>query len=76
MENKSDSGNNYNWCALGTVILKNLVQELEDLEMRISGDHPNYSIVEIGQNSKKSPGNLWRLDVTQTPGENHQLMLV
>ena len=26
---------------------------------RTSGDHPNYSIVAIGQNTKKSPGNLW-----------------
>ena len=38
-------------------------------------DHPNYSIVEIGQNTKKSPGNLRRLAVTQTPVENHQLSL-
>ena len=30
---------------------------------RISGDHPNYSIVEIGQNTKKSPGDLRRLAV-------------
>ena len=38
-----------------------------------SGDNPNYSIVEIDQNTKKSSGNLWRLDVTQTLVENHQL---
>ena len=31
---------------------------------RTSGDHPNYSIVEIGQNTKKSPGDLMRLAVT------------
>ena len=43
---------------------------------RMSGDHPNYSIVEIGQNTKKSPRDLRRLAVTQTPLENHQLMLV
>ena len=40
-----------------------------------SGDYPNYRIIMIGQNSKKSPGDL-RLTVTQTPVENHQLMLV
>ena len=34
---------------------------------RTSGDHPNYYIVENGQNSGKSPGDLWRLVVTQTP---------
>ena len=59
--------------ALGTVP-KELVKGLEGLDT--SGDHPNYSIVEIGQNTKKSPGNLGRLAVTQTPVENHQLTLV
>ena len=43
---------------------------------RTSGDHPNYSIAEIGQNSEKSPGDLRRLPVTQTPVSDHQLMLV
>ena len=28
-------------------------------------DHPDYSIVEIGQNPKKSPGELWTLAVSQ-----------
>ena len=27
---------------------------------RTSGEHPNYSIVENGQNTEKSPGDLWR----------------
>ena len=43
---------------------------------RTSGDHPNYSIVEIDQNSKKSPGDLRRLAVTQTPLKNHQQRLM
>ena len=30
-------------------------------------DLPNYSIIEIGQNTEKSPGDLKRLAVTQTP---------
>ena len=38
-----------------------------------SGDHPNCSIIKIGQNTEKSPGNLRRLAVTQTPVENYQL---
>ena len=33
---------------------------------RTSGDHPNY-ITENGQNTEKSPGDLRRLAVTQTP---------
>ena len=39
---------------------------------RMSG---NYSIAEIGQNTEKSPGNLRRLVVTQTPEKDYQLML-
>ena len=34
---------------------------------RTSGDHPNYSIVEIGQNTEKRPGDLRKLAVTQPP---------
>ena len=33
--------------------------------MRTTGDHPNYSMAEIGQNTKKSPGDL----LSQTPVE-------
>ena len=39
---------------------------------RTSGDLANYSILEIGQNTEKSPGDLKRLAVTQTPVEDHQ----
>ena len=38
-------------------------------------DHPNYSMVEIGQDDEKNPGDLRRLAVTQTPVENYQLRL-
>ena len=43
---------------------------------RMSGHHQNYDIVENGQNTEKSPGDLRRLDVTQTPVRNHQLILM
>ena len=43
---------------------------------RTSGDHPNYSIIKIGQNTEKSPEDLRRLAVTQTPVKDHQLMLM
>ena len=43
---------------------------------RKSGDHPNYNIIEIGQNTEKSPGDLKRLAVTQTPVKYHQLTLM
>ena len=75
MEHESDGNTNCHWYArcghekigTGTGRLRN---------KRTSGDHPNYSIVEIGQNTKKSPGDLRRLAVTQTPVENHHLALV
>ena len=38
-------------------------------------DHSDYSI-KIGQNSEKSPGDLRRFTVTQTPERNHQLTLM
>ena len=57
--------------ALGKVT-KGLVKGLEST----SGDHPNYSVIKFGQNTEKSPGELRRVAVTQTPVENHQLMLV
>ena len=61
--------------AFGTVT-KGLLKELEDLERRTSEDHPNDSIIENGQNTKKSPGDLRRLAVTQTPVKNHRLTLM
>ena len=39
---------------------------------RLSGNHPNYSSVQIGQNTKKSPGDLRTHAVTRTPVENHR----
>ena len=44
-----------------------------DLEIR---NHPKYSIVVIGQNTKKSPGAMIRLAVKQTPAKNYPLTLV
>ena len=38
---------------------------------RMTGDYPNSRIIGIGQNSKKRPGDLRRLAVTQTPVEKH-----
>ena len=32
---------------------------------KTSGNHPNYSMIKIGQNTEKSPGDLRRLAVTQ-----------
>ena len=43
---------------------------------KTSGDHVNYSIIENGPKTQKSPGDGRRLVVTQTPVRNHQLTLV
>ena len=53
-------------------VTKGLEQRLEDL--KITGqvqDHPNYCIIEISQNTEKSPGDLRGLVVTQTPVKDH-----
>ena len=61
--------------ALGT-ITKGLVQRLETKKKKTSEDHPNHSIVEIGQNTEKILGELRRLAVVQTLVRNHQILLV
>ena len=38
----------------------------------MNGNHRNYCITETDQNTEKSPGNLRRLAVTQTPVKDHQ----
>ena len=40
------------------------------------GDHPNYSITEIGQNTEKSPRDLKGLAITQTTVKAHQQTLI
>ena len=46
-------------------VTQGLLKGLEDLEIgRTSGDDPNYYIIENGQNTEKSPGDLRRLAVT------------
>ena len=66
MENEGDGDTSCYWCTQnhpqrigkGTGRLGN---------QRTSGNHPDYCIIMIGQNREKSPGDLSRLAVTQTP---------
>ena len=75
MEHKSDGDINCNWrtpynhqvIGTGTGGLGN---------KKTSVDHPDYSIVEISQNTKESTGDLRKLAITQTQEKNHQLTLV
>ena len=72
---ESNSYTNCNWCSWyshrrinkGTGELGN---------KRMSGDHLNYSIIEIGQNAEKSPGDSRRLVNTQTPMKDRQSTLM
>ena len=57
---------------LGT-ILKGLIRGLEELEKLAQADTIH---IEVGQNTKKSPRDLRRLAVTQSPIKEHQLTLV
>ena len=42
----------------------------------MSGDHPSYYIIGIGQNTEKSPRELNRFAVPQTSLKDHQLTLM
>ena len=75
MEHESDGNANYNWCARnGPQRFGKGTGRVENL--RTSRDHPNYSIIKIGQNTEKSPGDLSSLAVTCTLVKDHQLILV
>ncbi len=56
-------------------VTKGLLKGLEDFEVG-GWEYPNYYIIENDQNTEKSPGDLKRLAVTQTPVKNHQLTLM
>ena len=73
MEQEGDDDTSSNWCTW------NDLQRIGKGGGRVgnkrsSKDHPEYSI-KIGQTTKKSPEDLWRLAVTQTPARNNQLTL-
>ena len=62
--------------ALGTVIKRFGTGTGGLGDKRTSREHPNYFIVEIDQNTEKSPGDLKRLAVTEAPVEINHLTLV
>ena len=75
VEHESDVYTNCNWCSWCTHRrIKKGAGGLGNEGMR--GDPPNYYIIEISENTEKSPGDLGRLDVTQTPVKDHQLTLM
>ena len=75
MEHEDDSDTSSNWSDLNGPQRPVYRMGGEELEIRRSRNNPNYSIVKISQNTEKSPGDLRRLAVTQSPVKNHQLIL-
>ena len=66
VEHENDGYTNCNWCSWYSH--QRISKKTRgNGNKRTSGDNPNYSIVEIGQNTEKSPGDLRRLVVTETP---------
>ena len=75
MEHEGDDDTNCNWC------VRYRYQRISKGSRRLgnkrtSGDHQDYSISKISQNTEKSPGDVRRFAVTQTPMEDHWLKLV
>ena len=75
LEHESDVYSNYNWSSWYS-------HQRIDIRTggignnRTSGDYPNYFIIDIGQNTVKSSGDLGRVIVTQTPVKNPQLTVM
>ena len=75
MEHESDIYTNCNWCSWYSY--QRTGTRTGGLgNRRTSGNHPKYCIIEIGQNTEKSSGDLKRLAITQTPVRNHQVSLM
>ena len=74
MERESDNYTNCDWCFWHSH--QRIIKGTEGLEnKRSSGYYPNNYIIENIENTEKSPGDLRRHAVTQTPVKDHQLKL-
>ena len=74
MEHDGNDYTNRDWCFRYSN--KRIIKRTGGLgSWMTSGVHPNYSIIENGQNTEKSPGDLMRLAFTQTPVKDHQMSL-
>ena len=74
MEHENGVNTNSNWVSWFSH--QRIDKKTGGLGNNRSGDHLNYSIIKIGQNTEKSLGDLRRLAVSQTPLKDHQLMLM
>ena len=72
MEHKGDNYTNRDWCF--RYRHQSIIKGIGGLGCRkTSGHHPNNCIIE---NTEKSPGDLRRLAVSQTPVKDHQKKLM
>ena len=75
IEHESDSDANCNrWGRYSHQRIVTWIKELGNKRTR--GEHSDYSIIKIGQNTENDPEDLRWLAVAHTPVEDHQLMLV
>ena len=75
MEHESNDCTNCDWCVRPNN--ERIIKRPGRLgSWRTGRDYPNDSIAKNGQNPETSPGDLRRLDITQTPVKNHQLTLI
>ena len=72
MKHKGDGDSNRNRCTrYSHQWFYGLVQGQEDLEIRVLVESIQLKVGEIGQNTKKSLGELRRLAVAKTPADSH-----
>ena len=75
MEHEDDGDTNCSWGIWNDI--QRIVKGTGRLRnQRTSWNHPDYSIIMIGRNTEKSPGDLRRLAVSHTPVKDHQLMFM
>ena len=75
MEHESDNYTNRDWCFWYSH--QRIIKGTGGLGgLRTSGNYQIYNIIENGQNTEKSPGDLRRLAVTQTQVRNDRLKLM
>ena len=75
VEYESDVYTNCYWCSWYSH--RKIVKGSGGLgNKRTSGHHLNYCVIEIGTNTEKSPGDLRRFAVIQTPVKDKQLTLM
>ena len=75
MEYEGGGYTNCNWCIWYSH--QRTGTETEGLGNKMTcRDYQNYRIIKIGKNTAKSPEDLKRFAVTQTPVEDHRLTLM